>query len=455
MFVLFVFMWAIAIVILVNKNKSHSDRWGAYALFLFGLAGLAVVLREYTDKGVLSWLFPAAAASIGMLWGPYVFLIATIYYAGLMPPTRQKKYLLMGLAALPLLIFYLFVPVLRSFGHVVSPEAFAVHLVILVFCVAPYYLGATGLLLWNLIREGNCNRKRENIATAILCVPLPLAYYVFAYILPSLGFLNAWETSLLLMFLLELLILFFIIYSNVIGLSYFPQNASRDNVEGAVIEGAGSLHVKMKQNVVEIEHCLQEILSQHQKVSAGGMSSREYLQVAITKCNDTLTALDEIYLKLNPAKLKKREASLVELVEQALQRALQADALCVGKNLRVMRDYQVRPMVVCDPVYIQEAVFNLIANAIEAIPAEIVGELTIGVTQEKSKIRISVKDNGVGVDQKQLKWMGLPLITTKCKEAHFGLGLYYVRKIVEMHNGCYEQKNTAEGGMLAQIILLA
>jgi len=455
MFVLFVFMWAVAIVILINKNKSQSDQWGAYALILYGLAGLAVVLREYVDNGSISWIFSAATASIGMLWGPYAFFIATFYYAGLMPLVRWKKYFIMSLATLPLLIFYLLVPVLRSFGHVVPPEDFAVHLVILVVCITPYYLGATGLLMWNLIREGNCHRRRENIATASLCIPLPLAYYLFAYILPSMGYLNAWKASLLLMFLLEALILFFIIYSNVIGLSYFPQNASRNNVESAVIEGAGSLHVKMKQNIAGIEDCLQEILGQPGKLPANSVSRQEYLQAAIAKCDETLGALDEIYLKLNPAKLRKRESDLVDLVEKALQRALASDVLGAGKEIQVIRNYQARPMVVCDPTYIQEAVFNLIANAIEAIPEDISGRLNIGVTQEKSKIRISIEDNGVGVGKKQLKWMGLPLITTKGGETHFGLGLYYVRKIVEMHNGCYEQKNTSEGGMLAQIVLFA
>jgi signal transduction histidine kinase len=89
-----------------------------------------------------------------------------------------------------------------------------------------------------------------------------------------------------------------------------------------------------------------------------------------------------------------------------------------------------------DPVQMQQVVVNLIANAIDALKG-VSGRrrllrVSTAVTDE-GEIRVSVADNGSGVDEGNVARIFTNLFTTK---AHgMGLGLPICKAIVEAHGG--------------------
>jgi len=82
-----------------------------------------------------------------------------------------------------------------------------------------------------------------------------------------------------------------------------------------------------------------------------------------------------------------------------------------------------------------QSLLILLNNAIYACQknAETIdhGKIMINAYEEKGSVFISVKDNGGGIDEKNIKKIFDPYFTTKNKENGTGLGLYILRLIVE------------------------
>ena len=84
-----------------------------------------------------------------------------------------------------------------------------------------------------------------------------------------------------------------------------------------------------------------------------------------------------------------------------------------------------------DGDYLRRALTNLIMNAIQAMPNG--GILTIDARRSNGTVRISVKDTGVGISEKDRGNLFKPLFTTKSKGQ--GLGLAVVKRLIEGLNG--------------------
>lgn len=80
---------------------------------------------------------------------------------------------------------------------------------------------------------------------------------------------------------------------------------------------------------------------------------------------------------------------------------------------------------------IKQVFENLIINALQAMDAG--GVLVLRTIQEDDWIKISIKDNGVGIAQENIKSIFQPFFTTKDKG--IGLGLSIVNEIVKKHLG--------------------
>lgn len=98
---------------------------------------------------------------------------------------------------------------------------------------------------------------------------------------------------------------------------------------------------------------------------------------------------------------------------------------------------------------IREALINLIFNAVDALVKG--GKIIITTKMDKDVIKLSVKDNGIGIDKETLEHCFEPFFTTK-GEKGTGLGLSIVYGIMNRHGGKVEIKS--ELGKGTEVILI-
>ena len=86
-----------------------------------------------------------------------------------------------------------------------------------------------------------------------------------------------------------------------------------------------------------------------------------------------------------------------------------------------------------DTLQISRCLNNLIKNAIEAVEKIPNPAVEVLMTTDAKNIKIEIKDNGVGIDEKMLSKIFEPYFSSKTKGT--GLGLSIVKRIIEDHGG--------------------
>ncbi len=110
------------------------------------------------------------------------------------------------------------------------------------------------------------------------------------------------------------------------------------------------------------------------------------------------------------------------------------------------------PQVLVDKIQIQQVVFNLVRNSVEALAGCRHGKISVSTVQDDdSFLRVIVRDNGPGVDDELMDRLFSSFVTTKADG--MGLGLSICRSIVEDHGGAIEAVANEGGGMTFQFTL--
>ncbi|MFA6401530.1 MAG: YfiR/HmsC family protein [Salinivirgaceae bacterium] len=91
------------------------------------------------------------------------------------------------------------------------------------------------------------------------------------------------------------------------------------------------------------------------------------------------------------------------------------------------------PQIPCNRDKINQAIMNLVNNAIDAIEEK--GTITIQTQRIKNELVISIKDTGKGIDKETQQKIFDPFFTTKEIGEGVGLGLSITFSAIEMHKG--------------------
>ena len=153
------------------------------------------------------------------------------------------------------------------------------------------------------------------------------------------------------------------------------------------------------------------------------------------------------------------KVELVDLkVEGAIEEALSSlEGRIKQAGIKVEKDYDPQvPPIKGNAFYLRQLFFNLILNAIQAMPDG--GEIRIRTRFERDLsissagfVRIDISDTGVGIPEENLDKVLQPFFTTK--EDGIGLGLAICRNIVDMHSGAIEIRNNEDKGVTVTIKL--
>ncbi|MDQ0245578.1 two-component system sporulation sensor kinase B [Bacillus fengqiuensis] len=143
------------------------------------------------------------------------------------------------------------------------------------------------------------------------------------------------------------------------------------------------------------------------------------------------------YLSLAKPGNMKRECFIVEEAVRETIKLLTPTAHL--HNVSIGYHEEGKHFIHGDRQYLKQALINIIKNSIEAIEQR--GDIMIRIEKmtNADKIVISIKDNGIGLTEDEVKQIGLPYFTTKTKGT--GLGTMVVNKIIRDMDGTIKYKS--------------
>lgn len=103
-----------------------------------------------------------------------------------------------------------------------------------------------------------------------------------------------------------------------------------------------------------------------------------------------------------------------------------------------------------DKQQFEQVLINIINNAADACKQQKHGEINITASLRSNHIIISVKDNGVGIEDKILEHIFTPFFTTKRNGT--GIGMSLTRQIMHAHGGQVSVKSTPKLGTTIELI---
>ena len=170
----------------------------------------------------------------------------------------------------------------------------------------------------------------------------------------------------------------------------------------------------------------------------------------VERIDSTVRALLD---RARPRLISVRASSLSDIVARAinLARAQLANVNTGGRNVGIEFQPPGDPITIAiDPAQIEDAVLNLIINALEAVGDD--GTVKIQVARSNNERSeefeeeaiVEVSDNGRGISEEDLARIFNPFFTTRTGGT--GLGLPAVRRIARAHGGRVEVNSTVGEG---------
>ena len=145
-----------------------------------------------------------------------------------------------------------------------------------------------------------------------------------------------------------------------------------------------------------------------------------------------------------------------QLLESIVQ-FLQAKAESKDQSLKLESPANDLPPIQADPLALESIFGNLITNAINYTPEG--GEITVQIDMAGINLRVKVKDNGFGIEEKYLDTIFQRFYRVKNEKTRFitgtGLGLPIVKELVTTLNGFIDVESVPGKGSVFTVLLPA
>jgi PAS domain S-box-containing protein len=176
----------------------------------------------------------------------------------------------------------------------------------------------------------------------------------------------------------------------------------------------------------------------------GGGEIQDILRDIIKDDVRAADVIQRLRSMLARGEIQRRPVDLNQVVRDVLALA-RSDLITRNVSVITQLNSQV-PLVLADPVQLQQVLLNLIVNACEAMsgspPAERRLTITTRPVDEGRAIECAVADRGSGIPSGDAERIFQPFVTTK--KQGLGLGLAICRSIIEGHGGRLWAENAAD-----------
>jgi len=162
----------------------------------------------------------------------------------------------------------------------------------------------------------------------------------------------------------------------------------------------------------------------------------KYLNIIKSQIKDANSIIETALDFAKPKSMVFKKNNLNNCVEEALAK------LVVPKNITIKKNFGQNLDVVFDAAYMRQAIVDVVKNSIEAIEGE--GFIEVSTSIDSSDAKVTIADNGKGIDQSDIDLIFEPLFSKKARG--IGLGLSIVKDIVSAHNGVVAAQSTPGAG---------
>ncbi|SMD35834.1 two-component system, OmpR family, phosphate regulon sensor histidine kinase PhoR [Reichenbachiella faecimaris] len=184
-----------------------------------------------------------------------------------------------------------------------------------------------------------------------------------------------------------------------------------------------------------------EIANQPERLS-------QYAQIIKKEATRLQNQVDRVLqmatVEKNTISLTKQELNLNELIDQSIQSA----QLNLPNGGQISFDNRAKETILsADKVHLTNIIYNLLDNALKY--NENIPKVAVSTHSDKNTLTIIIKDNGQGIDKKEQDLIFKKFYRVPTGNVHnvkgFGLGLYYVKMIVEAHKGRISLESSPSG----------
>lgn len=137
---------------------------------------------------------------------------------------------------------------------------------------------------------------------------------------------------------------------------------------------------------------------------------------------------------------------VIELVDFCV---IKLQALAISKNVIFRRNGDPSVIVYGDYFWLQQALENLLKNAIEHSKEN--GEISILWEDRISEVILRIEDQGEGIEEKDIPRLFERFYRGKSTKSGYGIGLSMTNDIVKIHHGILNVGNRVEGGSWFEI----
>jgi len=167
--------------------------------------------------------------------------------------------------------------------------------------------------------------------------------------------------------------------------------------------------------------------------------------------NQVERVLNIAKLDKEKVELKREQVNLHELLEEAKD-MFEFNQMTHGGTISLQLNAE-NDQIQADSVHVENVVYNLLDNAVKYCKDQ--PSISLVTWNDKKGIYLEVTDNGIGIKREDLKMIFDKFYRVSTGNVHdvkgFGLGLYYVKLVVEAHHGTIDVKSNFGKGTCFKI----
>lgn len=189
--------------------------------------------------------------------------------------------------------------------------------------------------------------------------------------------------------------------------------------------------------VASYAHASRNMVQAFDKLDLDNELRKEKILAALQKISDQAIRAGEVISRLRgfvkQRKAQRERLDLNSLIEETVELA-KVDTRLLDHGIKLQLNALPIPQLFVDPVQVQQVLFNLIRNAIDAMEEQLGEPVCINTRWfDQDHIEVSVSDTGYGVTETDKDNLFNPFFSTK--EAGMGMGLPISQSIIVAHGG--------------------